>query len=301
MSTIDASKDPDPCDPVNGSLKAEVGHAFITMVEPRPGHEREYNRWYEDDHFLPGAMFAGRRWVATNDLKRLRLATDPTGVGQRIDRGSYLGTYWIAPGRLGDFRRWTAAANARLTSENRDFSERDHVFTAYHDRLHTIYRDDDVPREIYSLMDPSPGLVFETVDAAEMRSLGRLESWLADDHLPARLAAGVPASSVMVFRPHGPDAYTQPGRREQLASATNHGLRLTILWFLTRDPRECWQRHFTGEMDLVAASGYGKAALIAPFIPSKMGTSAYDDDVRPAGRAHLGVTPLPGPITLTGE
>ncbi len=43
-----------------------IGGALITMVEPHVGHERAYNRWYEDDHFYAGAMcmpwmFAGRR------------------------------------------------------------------------------------------------------------------------------------------------------------------------------------------------------------------------------------------------
>ena len=60
-----------------GPYGADLGHALITMVEPHPGHERQYNRWYEDDHFIAGAMampwmYAGRRWVATGDLQRLR-------------------------------------------------------------------------------------------------------------------------------------------------------------------------------------------------------------------------------------
>ncbi len=33
-----------------------IGGALITMVEPHVGHEYEYNRWYEDDHFYSGAM-----------------------------------------------------------------------------------------------------------------------------------------------------------------------------------------------------------------------------------------------------
>ena len=53
-----------------GPYAAKIGSALITMVEPHPGHDAAYNRWYEDDHFNAGAMafpwlFAGRRWVAT--------------------------------------------------------------------------------------------------------------------------------------------------------------------------------------------------------------------------------------------
>ena len=51
-----------------GPYAPMIGSALITMVEPHVGHERGYNRWYEDDHFNAGAMampwmFAGRRWV----------------------------------------------------------------------------------------------------------------------------------------------------------------------------------------------------------------------------------------------
>ncbi len=33
-----------------GAYGPGIGSALITMVEPHPGHERAYNRWYEDDH-----------------------------------------------------------------------------------------------------------------------------------------------------------------------------------------------------------------------------------------------------------
>ena len=54
-----------------------ISGGLITMVEPDLGHEREYNRWYEDDHFFAGAVvgpgvLGGRRWVATRDLQLLR-------------------------------------------------------------------------------------------------------------------------------------------------------------------------------------------------------------------------------------
>lgn len=60
-----------------GPYGVHPGHALITMVEPHPGHEYAYNRWYEDDHYYAYAMampwmYAGRRWVATRDLQLLR-------------------------------------------------------------------------------------------------------------------------------------------------------------------------------------------------------------------------------------
>ena len=46
-----------------------LGTVLFTMVEPHTGHELEYNRWYERDHFYAGCMvgpwlFAGRRWAS---------------------------------------------------------------------------------------------------------------------------------------------------------------------------------------------------------------------------------------------
>ncbi|POX65543.1 hypothetical protein C3481_16125, partial [Microbacterium sp. Ru50] len=80
-----------------GPYGVRPGHALITMVEPHPGQERAYNRWYEDDHFIAGAMampwiFAGRRWVATRDLQLLRYP-DPSAVADPVTAGCYLTTY----------------------------------------------------------------------------------------------------------------------------------------------------------------------------------------------------------------
>lgn len=55
----------------------KLGTLLFTMVEPEQGHEVEYNRWYEHDHFYAGCMiapwqFAGDRFVATKRMKDLR-------------------------------------------------------------------------------------------------------------------------------------------------------------------------------------------------------------------------------------
>ncbi|WP_436775170.1 hypothetical protein [Yinghuangia sp. YIM S09857] len=47
-----------------------VGSMLLTLVDPHPGFERAYNRWYERDHYYGGCLvgphlFAGSRWVAT--------------------------------------------------------------------------------------------------------------------------------------------------------------------------------------------------------------------------------------------
>jgi hypothetical protein len=58
------------------------------------------------------------------------------------------------------------------------------------------------------------------------------------------------------------------------------GTRLTLLWFLEADPREGWERHFTGQEEQVTGAGPGRVELVAPFIPTVPGTDTYADRLR---------------------
>ena len=58
-----------------------IGGALISLVEPHPGTERAYNRWYERDHFYAGCMIgawtvSGARFVATKECKERRYPAD---------------------------------------------------------------------------------------------------------------------------------------------------------------------------------------------------------------------------------
>ena len=58
-----------------------VGSLLFSMVEPHQGHEVEYNRWYERDHFYAGCMIgawtiSGTRFVATRECKAKRYPAD---------------------------------------------------------------------------------------------------------------------------------------------------------------------------------------------------------------------------------
>lgn len=117
-----------------GPYGVKVGHALITMVEPHPGHEHAYHRWYEDDHYYAGAMampwmFAGRRWVATRELQELRYP-DKSAIAQPVGAGCYLSTYWVTDGRYDDHMKWTVGINKRLNRDGRVYQDRTHVFTA---------------------------------------------------------------------------------------------------------------------------------------------------------------------------
>src|SRR5436190_5574329 len=189
--------------PKVGPYEVRIGSALITMVEPNPGHERAYNRWYEDDHFYAGAMampwmFAGRRWVAPRHLQRLRYPAD-SAIAQPLNQGCYLSVYWITAGRYDDHIRWTVATNQRLGPDGRVYNDRTHVYTAFQSYDGCVYRDADGPRDIHALDYPFGGLVLEVVDAVGVDRDG-LWSWLRDEHIPGVLR-GSAVAMCLAFHP----------------------------------------------------------------------------------------------------
>ncbi len=110
-----------------------IGTAIVSYIEPSPGHARDFNRWYEDDHF-PSAVLAGpgimggARFVATRACKALR-PPDATLFGDPA-RGSYLGVAFVAPGRQPEWDAWVLREMQTITAEGRLFPHREHVHTA---------------------------------------------------------------------------------------------------------------------------------------------------------------------------
>ncbi|MFI1013518.1 hypothetical protein [Streptomyces sp. NPDC020965] len=263
-----------------GPYGVHPGHALITMVEPHPGRERAYNRWYEDDHYYAGAMAmpwiqAGRRWVATRELQLLRRPAR-SAVARPVTAGCYLSTYWITEGRYADHMKWTVGINRRLNQDGRVHHDRTHVFTAFQDHLATVYRDGATgPRDIHALDHPYAGLVLEVIDADGPERRNELLEWLRTERLPG-LLAGSPTALVTVFRPT-----PLPGdRMSYVRQVEGIDTRLTLLWFLEEDPRERWDTAFAGIGAAVDASGLGRVELVAPFIPTVPGTDRYVDQLR---------------------
>ncbi|MEV0175792.1 hypothetical protein AB0I00_32345 [Streptomyces sp. NPDC050803] len=263
-----------------GPYGVRPGHALITMVEPHPGHEYAYNRWYEDDHYYAGAMampwmYAGRRWVATRDLQLLR-TPEKSAIARPVTAGCYLSTYWITAGRYDDHMKWTVAINKRLNRDARVYQDRTHVFTAFQDHGASVYRDGAAgPRDFHALDHPYAGLVLEVIDAESAGQRAELLEWLRSRHLPKRLA-GSPAALVTVFRP----TPLPLDRMSYVRQVEGVDTRLTLLWFLEADPRECWDPYFTGLEEAVTESGLGRVELVAPFVPTVPGTDKYVDQLR---------------------
>jgi hypothetical protein len=277
-----------------------IGGALITMVEPHLGHEKGYNRWYEDDHFYAGAMcmpwmFAGRRFVATRDLQLLRYPED-SFIAQPVTAGCYIHLYWITVGHVADHEAWTRATNMQLTALNRRFEERTHIFTAFQDFAGATYRDAQGPLDIHSLDYPYDGMVLEVIDAHEGTSRDDLDAWLRDDYLPGvQASAGSPVAQSLRFTGRHLGGGASGGRTGTAATpeaapqvmAPQRGFaipgaerRITVLHFLDRDPRVDWDRQFGPNGDKVATGGLGRLELCAPFIPVLHGTDRYVDQLR---------------------
>ncbi|WP_166875280.1 hypothetical protein [Salinibacterium sp. ZJ450] len=266
------------------SLEVGVGHMLLNIADPHPGHEREYTRWYEDDHFFSSAMmapfvFAGRRWVAPADLRRLQYGR-PGGEYSNSSRGSYAATYWIAPGHLNDYFAWAAGTGPQLDAQGRNFTERQLAFVSFADQVGTVYRDDRAPRDVFSLMDPPGGMVVQLIDVPDSTDRDATADWLLDEFLPARLAREeASVLSVLVFRGAADTSAMRPALQDLQRKADNDGRRLVLLWFLEGDPRDAWEREFDALPKAIAASGHGTVEWTAPFVPAHMGTDDYADSL----------------------
>jgi hypothetical protein len=261
-----------------------IGGALITLVEPNPGHELAYNRWYEDDHFYSGAMhgpwtFAGRRFVAPRSL-RLRRAEIADGIAQPADTGCYLSLYWITKGHEEDTERWSfRAMGEALMPYGRGFPERTHVYTAFH-RYRTGLVREPGPMKPHLALDASfRGLLMEIVDAPSEAGLAPLEGWLSRS-IPGHLA-GSAAAMALVFTPVGfsQGRVDQPGT-PAVAPPEAVGRRLCLLWFLDEDPHQLTSEQLEAHHAELAGTGLGQLRFSGAFVPTEVGTDRYVDQLR---------------------
>ena len=264
-----------------GPYAPKIGSALITLVEPHVGYEAAYNRWYEDDHYISGAMafpwvFAGRRWVATRELQLLR--HPPTSpIAAPVTAGCYLSTYWLVEGRYKEQFYWATATNDRLNADGRGFDAgRTHVYTNYQYYNGAIYRDDVESRDVHALDLPFAGLVLEVVDADDGVARDDLDAWLARVHLPTVVSGPV----AMSLRWEPIPMPVRAGEGVKVLDTPGLDRRLTILHFLDVDPRDCWTSTFADSGERVAAGGLGRVVFAGPFIPTVPGTQRYVDELR---------------------
>jgi len=253
----------------------KLGSILFTMVEPHKGHEVEYNRWYERDHFYSGCLvgpgiLAGARWVATKPYKDLRYPAD-SPIAPDPQLGSYLATYWIEASQSKEWGSWGGKEVHRLHAENRMFEERDHIHTKMYLYRGGVFRDEGgVPPEI-ALDHRFKGLAVTFVEGEDRKAL---DNWYRNEYLPGVLK-GSPFAMTLAFTaiPIPSDA---PGDVPRVADDAK---RMLYLSFLDRDPMEVWDPVFVKQGEQVEAGGLGKVIWAGAFIPTVPGTDTYTDQL----------------------
>jgi len=262
---------------VAGAEPIKLGSMLFTLVEPRRGHEVAYNRWYERDHFYSGCMigpyqFAGKRFVATAELKALR-DPDPSAVTGEPAAGSYLALYWVLDGYHDVWNRWAVDQVKALHKAGRMFAERDHIHTLLYRYAWEHGRDPDgLPAEL-ALDHPSAGLVAVFADRAEDVTPEEYEAWLRTEHLPS-LLPGTPVRLVVAADPL-PLLIDAPG---DVPRTEADDRRQLTLWFLDSPPPEAWavvQAHRAA----LEEAGKGRVVAALPFLPTIPGTDTYTDQL----------------------
>ena len=261
---------------VAGGEPVKLGSMLFTIVEPHRGQEVAYNRWYERDHFYSGCLigpynFAGRRFVATAELKELR-DPDPSAITGTPTRGSYVALYWILDGYLDLWNEWALLQINALHEAGRMFDERDHVHTLFYRFSWEFRRDaDGVPIEL-ALDHPYRGFVPVFIDRAEDVTTEALWEWLRTEHLPG-LLPGSDADLVAAFTPIAMHA-DAPG---DVPREGENDRRTLLLWFLSTPPEVAWEPVVAEHRRRLEESGLGTVVAALPFIPTIPGTDTYTD------------------------
>ncbi|MCB0996654.1 MAG: hypothetical protein KDB21_16280 [Acidimicrobiales bacterium] len=254
-----------------------VGSMLYTQVDPVRGHEKEYNRWYERDHFYAGCMigpwlFAGRRWVATRELKDLRFPAD-SPIAQPVDAGSYVAIYWVLEGKHDEhFHQWATDQVHWLYDNGRGFEHRTHVHTNLYSIAGSYYRDPDpVPIEL-ALDHWYQGMVTVAVQRNDDVDQAAVDEWLAG--AVPNLLAGSAIESCAVWEPCPlpDDAPAFVPRDPDLMK------RRMLLFFLADAPQGSWERFTTLASDF-EGSGLGRVVFAAPWLPTNIGTDDYVDQL----------------------
>lgn len=248
-----------------------LGGMLFTLVEPHLGHEVDYNRWYERDHFYAGCMigagcFAGGRFVATKECKERRYPAT-SSFADDTSLGSYLALYWILRGSFGAWIQWGTEQVHRLHADDRMFPHRDHVHTLMYTFADARTPDDDgMPVEL-ALDRCFPGIVAVVGEVAADHTLGEVEAWFGERPVPAEVVA------MFTPIPLGDDA------PKDVKGDVGEG-RFVQLSFVDDDPLGAFDERFATLGDDLAASGLGEVVFASPFLRTVPGTDTYTDQLR---------------------
>jgi hypothetical protein len=231
-----------------------IGTAVVAYIEPHAGEAREFNRWYERDHFYaattagPGA-FAGARWVATRACKAVR-PRDATWFGDPA-RGSFLTTVWLLDGAQPEWDAWVARQMEVLRAEDRMFPGRDHVHTAVYNLCCEVSGDDG----------PSAAVALDHGFAGVIAIAVRADTDAAEACAREIVGAEVPVAVGL-------------SQERVILSQADPPEHTLVLGFTPEDPLEAWRSRVEPALARLPAVGFA-----GPFLRTIPGTDTYVDEL----------------------
>ena len=257
----------------------ELGSALFSLVEPHAGCAREFNRWYERDHFYAGCMvgpgfFAGRRWVATRAMKQLRMSDGPPTLPE--GRGSLLVLYWILAGQHQETVDWAVTRVQQLHRQNRMNPARDNISTNFYQHHWSVSRDADGVRPELALDHPFAGLSVMLVEPGPDSDTEAFEARCREHVLPNWLPDS-PLSLLLCMAPE-PLPEGAPGNVKH-ATETSSVPPLLWLGFMDRAPDSFWAESMSGLATSLRSDVGGRLTWAAPFVPTVPGTDTYMDEL----------------------
>ncbi|MBW2447832.1 MAG: hypothetical protein JRG83_18185, partial [Deltaproteobacteria bacterium] len=189
--------------PFVGNSGFRLGSLLVSLMDAAPGQERSFNRWYDRDHFHAGCMagpgfFAGRRFLATRELRALRSADAPPFLDD-AQAGAFLALYFIAAGQHESTEAWAVERVNALRGAGRMHPDRRPVHAGFYQQAFAVKRDPDgVPPEL-ALDHPFEGVVLATYEAAREDATADLEAALVECLAGAMDGSGV--ALALGFRP----------------------------------------------------------------------------------------------------
>lgn len=255
------------------------------MIEPEAGYEAAFNRWYSDDHFYAGGMslpgiFAGRRWIATKELRSLRQASS----SDLANFGCFLHLNLFSSHQLNEVNESLSKTLHLLGKEGRMYPTeipRRHLYTAIAPYEAVVYREHnggEGPLDIHALDYPFAGVVLELIDSNKNHTRADALNWLRKDFIPSTIQKSSAITMCLIFiHADLPEIIKSP----RLPSKYKDGdSRVVLLWFLESDPRKSWASDFAAHTTEIAQSGIANVTFVGPFIPTVPGTNCHVEELR---------------------
>ena len=257
----------------------ELGTLLFTMVEPHKGHEVEYNRWYERDHFYGGVLvgaysFAGDRFVATRDLKALRYPAE-SPMTPDPSTGSYLAVYWVLKGHHDEWNRWSVDTVKNLHATGRMFAERTHIHTQLYDNQWSLTRTENGTNIELALDRGYDGIVVNVGELNEGVTHAQMWEWTEKTWAPGAFASAwgpdvLNYSTLLPLLDDAPPDVPRVPRADR---------RFLQIHFVDHAPETGWADGYGRFGEQLNASGLATHLWTAPFKNTVFGTDTYTDQL----------------------